>query len=419
MKAEKHVVIIGIPSSKDRGLILWSKPLITPIIMVMLGCNTVCLGQPELEYSGFAYSVGNEVCIGQRAEFFIDLTNVGTEATGHTDMSVRITPTGYFIDTVATLCTDSNYVPIEPGETGHFYCSGVIPDLEPGRYWFVIWFPWYEGEWYPGFPTNFRVCGGVGACCNWAGICTEETEVDCVFNMGRSYEGEGTECLGDWNGDGWDDACSNAPQTEACCWVNNTCTDELPSDCGHGGGWTQGPGTQCMGDLDGSGYDDSCEPMLACCGGDGSCFDAFSAQSCMDQGGYPKALGIMCNTPGVCDEDQDRACCWLDGYCQDLHWSSCAEFGGTPQAIGVMCSDAPCGPQCLGDLSGDGSVSLSDRMYIDSLLMQAGSPYRIYEGDPLWDANADLNGDGIISLADRMVIDGILMQVGPPYISSC
>ncbi|MEE8417595.1 MAG: sialidase family protein, partial [candidate division Zixibacteria bacterium] len=46
----------------------------------------------------------------------------------------------------------------------------------------------------------------VGACCSPGGACQEMTEEDCIA-AGREWIGPGTECLGDNNGNGIDDAC--------------------------------------------------------------------------------------------------------------------------------------------------------------------------------------------------------------------
>jgi hypothetical protein len=66
-----------------------------------------------------------------------------------------------------------------------------------------------------------------GACCLPDGSCTEETEVGC-WGIG-TYQGDGTICLGDNNGDGVDDACHVPPY---CIGVDNgTGTVDLPADC--------------------------------------------------------------------------------------------------------------------------------------------------------------------------------------------
>ncbi|MFQ6092289.1 MAG: hypothetical protein ACE5OR_06345, partial [bacterium] len=54
------------------------------------------------------------------------------------------------------------------------------------------------------------------------------------------------------------------PPTEACCFRDGSCSEETQSDCIALGGTPQGPGTQCLGDLDGNGKDDACEPDSSC-----------------------------------------------------------------------------------------------------------------------------------------------------------
>ncbi|UCE67455.1 MAG: IPTL-CTERM sorting domain-containing protein [Candidatus Zixiibacteriota bacterium] len=66
-----------------------------------------------------------------------------------------------------------------------------------------------------------------GACCLPDGSCIEETEVGC-WGIG-TYQGDGTVCLGDGNGDGVDDACPVPPYCVAV--DNGTGTVDLPADC--------------------------------------------------------------------------------------------------------------------------------------------------------------------------------------------
>ena len=83
------------------------------------------------------------------------------------------------------------------------------------------------------------------ACCLGPGFSPDCIEVDpvCCDEEGGvpSPTGE-TECLGDLNMNGKDDACE-APQ--ACCLPNGTCAYTGHSDCVDRGGDPQGPGTDC------------------------------------------------------------------------------------------------------------------------------------------------------------------------------
>jgi len=53
----------------------------------------------------------------------------------------------------------------------------------------------------------------VGACCHMdTGWCITVTEEYCLeLGSPWEYQGDGTQCLGDNNGDGWDDACGEPP----------------------------------------------------------------------------------------------------------------------------------------------------------------------------------------------------------------
>jgi hypothetical protein len=506
-----------------------TKHLVAMVVIFVLTYNGVCQGQQlDVVYttrSGLG-PVGSEpgAMMGEKISVGVRLRAADTIERGFIDMKVHISPTIYFDDGVV-LC-DEGYVvwdSIDPGEEINISCEGLVPSgLGTGWYYLMV-----EYDYAPYYPIVGIILvirgGGTGACCTDGGGCWDETQAECECDPHFSYpggpqiffttyQGEGTMCLGDLDGDigEMDDACQKEPlpptgaccvvdiwelgdyvgcqeeltlqecldveggnwmgvgtscagvlcpdrwacchwerddcqnllpddcrnwggipkigsiceehpceevETEACCWVNERCTDIPPSECLGGGGWPQGPGSSCPP----TGF---CEQDTACCYPSSGeiCRDVVSPQSCIDQGGYPVAEGVMCS-PGLCDP---QACCYSDGTCLNLPPYECT---GTPLGLWSQCSGDTNGdgwddaclkpPECLGDLNGDGSVSLSDRMYIDSLLMQVGYPYRIYEGDSLWDASADLNGDGVISLADRMVIDGILMQVGPPYISPC
>jgi hypothetical protein len=219
-------------------------------------------------------------------------------------------------------------------------------------------------------------------------------------------------------------------EPEQCCFFYKLCEDLAPSECHAQAGYSMGPGTSCPPDRVCPGYTE------ACCGPFGAesgVCDNMDAGACVDLWGEPQGYATKClgdndldGWDDACGEPPLWGCCDPVGQCTEETWLDCTfTFHEGEHCLGDSNNDGyddlcvPPNDECVGDLNDDGSVSLSDRMYIDSLLMQVGYPYRIYEGDSLWDASADLNGDGVISLADRMVIDGILMQVGPPYISPC
>jgi hypothetical protein len=68
----------------------------------------------------------------------------------------------------------------------------------------------------------------VGGCCELDGSCSLTTETFCS-NMGGTYFGDGTECSGDGDGDGYDDLCY--PQGTCLAPDNGSDTVDLPADC--------------------------------------------------------------------------------------------------------------------------------------------------------------------------------------------
>jgi len=67
-----------------------------------------------------------------------------------------------------------------------------------------------------------------GACCRPDGTCLVTTETNCQ-NIGGTYQGNDTQCLGDGDGDGYDDLCY--PQGTCLAPDNGTGTVDLPADC--------------------------------------------------------------------------------------------------------------------------------------------------------------------------------------------
>ncbi len=53
--------------------------------------------------------------------------------------------------------------------------------------------------------------------------------------------------------------CVSPPLDEACCLSDGSCVDTPAEDCAGLGGTSRGPGSQCHGDHDGNGIDDACE----------------------------------------------------------------------------------------------------------------------------------------------------------------
>lgn len=96
------------------------------------------------------------------------------------------------------------------------------------------------------------------ACCFPDGHCEDRPANDCLM-VGGTPQGPGTMCLGDLNGNLIDDACEGSTNPEACCLPNGQCYGELPAECLLQGGTPQGPGSTCLGDNNGNGIDDACE----------------------------------------------------------------------------------------------------------------------------------------------------------------
>ena len=56
--------------------------------------------------------------------------------------------------------------------------------------------------------------GNLGACCMALQICEQEmTSSDCI-ELGGTYQGDGTSCSGDADGDGFSDLCDTCTDTD-------------------------------------------------------------------------------------------------------------------------------------------------------------------------------------------------------------
>ncbi|MEW5795209.1 MAG: hypothetical protein AB1772_02500 [Candidatus Zixiibacteriota bacterium] len=162
--------------------------------------------------------------------------------------------------------------------------------------------PWRDLYEPPNFTQSldlsFVITGGstvTGACCGPNGNCFVTTAIDCE-QQGGLYLGDGTVCLGDLDGDGVDDACGSALVRGACCLPNGTCMVTLQSLCQAAGGLYLGNGSVCLGDSDGDGFDDACEQPTkrgACCWSDGTCTVVTQAK-CLTGGGVYQGDGVPC-----------------------------------------------------------------------------------------------------------------------------
>lgn len=185
------------------------------------------------------------------------------------------------------------------------------------------------------------VCTTPLACCisNAAGTICLMVDPLCCDDMNGTSLPAGTICLGDLDGDGIDDACEPQEVEEACCLPSGDCVMVLPSLCTAQGGVPQGPGTKC------STY------KRACCLPDGSCVMA-DPLCCEDMGGTPSPYSVNCqgdkdgnHVDDACENPPKGACCLTNGTCVVTTAADCQNQGGVYHGDGTS---------CLGDLDGDG-----------------------------------------------------------------
>ncbi len=195
----------------------------------------------------------------------------------------------------------------------------------------------------------FVITGGgeeLGACCMPDGSCVQ-TDANTCMQTGGIFQGVGSVCLGDGNGNLIDDACEGAYPTGACCYQNGTCVTTTNAACAASGGAYQGDGTSCLGDISpANGIDDACEtgPFGACCFADGSC-NVLSSIDCSNQGGQYMGDGTIClgdlngnQIDDACEiPPPTGACCFTDGSCQVLTAINCGLQGGVYQGDGTIC----------------------------------------------------------------------------------
>ncbi len=106
---------------------------------------------------------------------------------------------------------------------------------------------------------------------------------------------------------------------------------------------------------------------------------AYVFEQQVDGGWNPNAL-IDCNENGICDFDEIAAAPFKDAnengildecevgaccisttvVCEIAQEYDCLRFGGQWQGLGTTCKDADCPTSCLGDVTGDGEVSVND-----------------------------------------------------------
>ncbi|MEZ5359155.1 MAG: dockerin type I domain-containing protein [Candidatus Zixiibacteriota bacterium] len=103
-------------------------------------------------------------------------------------------------------------------------------------------------------------CTGITiACCMPDGSCMT-VEPQCCDDLGGTVSPYGyTSCLGDNDGNLIDDACEPPNDNGACCLPDGSCIVTTAADCAQQGGVFKGVGTNCFGDSNGNGIDDACE----------------------------------------------------------------------------------------------------------------------------------------------------------------
>lgn len=175
----------------------------------------------------------------------------------------------------------------------------------------------------------------VGACCFADGICAEISEFACVSQEGE-YRGEGTTC---------EDECP----VGACCLPDDrSCLELSQFACDSQGGIYHGDGTTCQ---------EAC-PVGACCLPDERSCMELSEFACDSQGGVYQGEGTTCQ-----EACPIGACCFRDGHCTEVSEFTCVSQGGVYQGEGTTCDEGcPVIPRdnCEdAPLVGDGSYQFS------------------------------------------------------------
>jgi len=125
-----------------------------------------------------------------------------------------------------------------------------------------------DGSWqFCGWNIDDIVVSGIGcdqqvtgSCCYDDGSCAVVNGSAECLSGGGTYQGDGTVCLGDGNGNSVDDACEGLWPVGACCFGDGSCQLLTQAACLSGAGEFKGDGTQCLGDNNSNGIDDACEP---------------------------------------------------------------------------------------------------------------------------------------------------------------
>ena len=184
-----------------------------------------------------------------------------------------------------------------------------------------------------------------GACCLTTS-CVETDLYGCI-QAGGIFQGPLTTC------DQVD--CSNEGNLGACC-VNGQCAPTNEYVCTTLGGEWAGEYTTCD--------DVTCTPppaIAACCVSD-NCLTTLESV-CDLLGGIWQGDTSNCKS-AACDS-WVGACC-VAGACTQISLEDCANLGGTYFGDLTACEDIECPGTCLGDLNGDGDVSVDDILILIS-----------------------------------------------------
>jgi hypothetical protein len=272
-------------------------------------------------------------------------------------------------------CQSPNLCHVAISSSGSVYCTGGCPAGQQCQTWAT-----YNLDGTIDYECR---CGAqpTEACCLRDGTCIDVDSQTCL-QRGGTPQGPGTKCLGDLNGNGIDDACEEpTPETVACCLPSGQCVDLKPDQCMARGGTPLAPGTKC-------------ETPEACCLPDGSCIMA-DPQCCRKAGGTPQGANTDCKNVN-CPQPLE-ACCLPDGTCTDTTANDCRAKGGTPQGPGTNCRTVKCPQQTVEidvfTLSGKIELDIPGIGLVRPLLSGTAKVHVYFEGANLGQADDD-DGDG-------------------------
>ena len=188
--------------------------------------------------------------------------------------------------------------------------------------------------------SNVTCDDPVGACCI-EGLCFDgSTESDCDDNFGQ-YQGDGSECFSV--------VCKTA-NYGACC-IDYQCYDGTSEeDCSLSGGSFY---------LDDTCQFDTCDNVGTCCV-ENECYEQSLENECYMLGGDFYFGDTPCDGTSLCGEPISGACCYLDGYCDQVQEQDCLDGSGKfyeGQDCNDVCNSSVYGACCTSDLGDCQSVT--------------------------------------------------------------